>query len=444
MNDDNASERSEARRNFWLVVGNGIISNGAFALFDPSLVIAAFIVQTGGSDILIGFAATMSPLGFSWPQVFVANLVQPMPRKLSVYRWGMVFRIGTLALLCALMWAFRQNLPPWFPYALVGIMFVHWSFTGISSVPWFEVLSKIVTPENRPVVFAWRQSGGQLMAVGAGAVIGWALSERSGLQFPDGYLLLLVLLTVLLTIALGMFAVVREPVDPEAIGERRPWGEYFRLGPRIVREDANYRRLLVGNLSFAVGLAGTPFMVPFLIRRIGMSDSVVGPLMMMTSAVTVVLTLYYGWLGRRRGNRAVIVLAAWLGVVSPALAFVAGVAPPMTVLSLDVRFVVIAAALMFSRVSMFAMSVGRNNYLLDIAPTAERPTYVGFWMTAALVTTFVPMVAGVVVEALGYTAVFGICAALAVVSLATLVRLAEPRAIQVAHERHTAEVGARA
>ncbi len=432
MTDEHQPDHVEARRNFQLTVWNGILSVGAFALFDATLVVAAFIVQTGGSDILVGLAGTVAPLGFSWPQLFVANMIQARPRKLFVYQWGALFRIGTLLVLAGLMWVYRGGVPAWFPYVLVGLLFAHWSFTGITAVPWFEVVSKIIAPRDRPVVFAWRHSGGQLLALGGGFVVTWALSRQSGLEFPVNYMFLLLLMTLLLAVALAMFAIVREPYDPESVGERRPWGEYFRVGPRILRRDGNYRRLLIGNLGFATSLAATPFLVPFLIRRIGMDASVVGPLMVVTSLVTVLMTIYYGWLGRTKGNRAVVVLAGRLGAFSPALALCAGLAPEIRLAGFDVRFLLIVVALVFSRVAMFAMSVGRNNYLLDIAPPAERPTYVGFWMTAALVTTVLPMLAGVVADTLGYLPVFAACVAGGAVALVTFNRLAEPRVTQQA------------
>jgi MFS family permease len=427
VDHENSRSGSIYRKNFWLVAGNGVLSTGAFSLFDPTLVLTAFIVQVGGSEQLIGFAGAVMPLAFSWPQLFVANLIQPKPRKMFVYRWGMVARLSAFVLLAVMMWTMRTDLPTWFPYALLGLLFIHWSFTGISNVAWIDIIAKVITPRDRPLVFAWRQSGGQAMALLAGFVISWALSTRSGLVFPNNYLFLLVLMTIILTVGLAMFAVIDEPVDPASVGERRPWLEYFRSGPRIVREDADYRRLLISFFAFAVALAGTPFLVPFLIRRIGMSDAVVGPLMIITSVVTVFGTMYYGWLGNRSGNRAVIVLASRLVLFSPGFALAAALLPEIRVWSWDLRFILIAFALVLSRVAGFAMGVGRQNYLLDIAPADRRPTYTSFWQAFALVTTVLPIFTGMLVQSIGYVAVFGVCGLFGLLSLATAHRLREPR-----------------
>jgi len=415
------------RRNFWLVAGNGILSTGAFALFDPVLVLTAFIVQTDGSPLLIGLAGAVAPLGFSWPQLFVANIIQPKPRKLYVYRWGVLGRMASFALLGIMMWTMRAGLPWWFPHAMLGLMFIHWSFTGMSGVAWIDIIGKTILPRERPTVFAWRQSGGQAMALASGFVISWVLSSRSGLVFPVNYLFLLSLMTVILFIGLAMFAVVDEPVDPNAVGERRPWGEYFRTGPRIVRTDANYRRLLASFLAFAVAAAGTPFLVPFLIQRMGMTDAVVGPLMVTTAVATVAMTMFYGWLGKRSGNRAVVVLATRLVAFSPAMAVGAAMLPETRLGGVDVRFVLIALSLVFARVAGHAMAVGRNNYLLDIAPPDQRPTYTSFWQAFAFITTFVPIMAGAVVAGLGYTTVFALCTAFGIASFLISLKLIEPR-----------------
>ena len=57
-----------------------------------------------------------------------------------------------------------------------------------------------------------------------------------------------------------------------------------------------------------------------------------------------------------------------------------------------------------------------NNLLLDIAPAAERPTYIGFLNTVLGLATLVPIIGGSLVDRIGFEPVFALAAGLAVLA----------------------------
>jgi MFS family permease len=418
-----AEPNADEKRNFVLIVINGIMTGGPSMLFDPSTVMAAFIIQLTGSQTLVGLVSGLMMVGWVWPQLLVANWIEPKPRKLFVYRIGAIFRVGILVAICLMMWLLRTSMPVWFGAAFVGLFFLYWTAGGFSGVAWYEVLSKTVQPHRRPAIFAWRQTGAGLFALVAGFVVTWALSDHSGMVFPVNYLFLLSLMTGLIIIGMGAFVIVREPYDYETATRRRPWKQYFRMGTRFVRDDRNYRRILLGQFAFAIGVMATPFLVPYLIREVGAGASVVGALMALAAAADLVMNIYWGHLGTQQGNRAVLVQSSRIALISPFAALAALFVPSIMILGIDIRIAVIAFALVISRVAGSGIGVGRMNYLLDIAPVGVRPSYIGFMNTFSIFSMLVPIAAGGIIDSIGYLPVFGTATVFGIVSILITLRL---------------------
>lgn len=413
----------EEQRNFRLTVVNGIMTGGPSMLFEPTTVVAALIIHLNGSQALVGLVCGLVSLGWVWPQLFVANWIEPKPRKLFVYHITAGVRVGSLAAIAVLMWVLRHNLPGWFLYAMIALLFVCWSGNGFSAVGWYDVFSKIIPGSKRPVVFAWRQTGAGVVALLAGLVVSWALGSGSGMTFPTNYFFLLALMTALTAVGIGAFSLVHEPADYHTAERRRPWKQYFRFGTEIMRHDHNYRCLFFGQVSFGLGVMATPFLVPFLIREVGIDDSVIGVLMAVAAGTDLLVNIYWGHLGTRRGNRSVLVQASRLASLAPLAALTVLFVPPATILGLDARVVLVAASLVVSRVGGSGIGVGRMNYLLDIAPQGVRPSYVGFMNTFSTFSILVPIVAGKVIDTAGYLPVFATAAVFGIVTIAAFIRL---------------------
>lgn len=432
--DDIVDPREESR-NFRLIALNGIMTGGPSALFDPNTVIAAFIIHMHGSQGLVGLVSGLVMLGWVWPQLFVANWIEPKPKKLFAYHVSTFIRLGSLSVLALLMWLYRAELPAWFIYAMVGLLFIYWSGGGFSSVAWYDVLSKTVYSYKRPLLFAWRQTGAGVVALIAGLIITWALSSRSGMLFPVNYLFLLVLMTVLMAIGILSFNLVREPYDHHTVKNRRPWGEYFRLGPQIMRHDHNYRNLFLGQVTFALAMMMAPFLVPFLIKEVRVDDSIIGVLLVLAAGTDLLVNIYWGHLGSRQGNRAVLTVASRIAAFAPIASLAVLFVPGAVVLGVDVRIAVVALALVTCRVAGSGIGVGRMNYLLDIAPQGMRTSYIGFMNTFSVFSMLVPLIAGNVIDAVGYLPVFVPAAAFGIVSIAIIVRLDDvPKGLPFSNE----------
>jgi hypothetical protein len=190
-----------------------------------------------------------------------------------------------------------------------------------------------------------------------------------------------------------------------------------------MREDHNYRRLFWGQITFALAVMSTPFLVPFLIKDLQVDDSVIGMLMIVAASADLLINVYWGQLGTRKGNRAVLVLGSKLAAYSPLLALGAVVMPKMAVLGIDIRIILVALSLVMSRIAGSGLGVGRMNYLLDVAPLGMRPSYMGFMNTFSAVSMVIPMTAGSIIQMIGYVPVFALAVVFGIVCIRVTMRL---------------------
>ena len=133
-----------------------------------------------------------------------------------------------------------------------------------------------------------------------------------------------------------------------------------------------------------------------------------------------------GWIADHAGHRRVLVIAAGMAIAMNAIALVT-TAPH-------------AFAVVFALNGVFnaAIQVSALNVLLEFAPTPDQnPTYVGIERTFLAPFGFgLPLVGGLLVDAIGYGFVFSISAASSLGSALVLVRL-------VRDPRHLAPFSAR-
>jgi MFS family permease len=97
--------------------------------------------------------------------------------------------------------------------------------------------------------------------------------------------------------------------------------------------------------------------------------------------------------------------------------------PRALVLGVDVRIALVALALVTCRIAGSGIGVGRMNYLLDIAPHSMRASYIGFMNTFSVFSMLVPLVAGNVIDAVGYLPVFALASVFGIVSTLVILRL---------------------
>jgi MFS family permease len=195
-------------------------------------------------------------------------------------------------------------------------------------------------------------------------------------------------------------------------------GAYLRRLPAVLRRDPNLCWFLLARTTVMAGMMGAGFYAVYALRRFDAPAWQVGVFTTSMLSGQIVANVLLGWLGDRVGHRATITV----GVAATVAANVVALTAP----SLGAFNAVFA----LTGVYHAAINVSGQNILLELAPTPEeRPTYVGLGNTSSSPIAFAaPLAAGLIVDRLGFSAVFVLATAFGVVALAVLVlRVREPR-----------------
>ena|GEM_PF-59035 len=411
----------ESRRAYRLGIANGILFALGAAFVDPATVLPTFVSQLTDSDIAVGLISAIGNGGWFLPQLFVASYLHPRPHKRPLYVFAALLRGFGWVLTIPVVYFLAKRYP--LP-ALVGF-FLGYSISsfggGLSGPAFLDIVAKTVPSRRLGRFFGHRQFWGGLAAIAAGILVRSILGAQA-LPFPVGYCLLFCLALVSFAPGWALFAMVREP--PGDVGRAEPFLVFMRNAPRVVREHREFRLLLLNRVLVGAAAIALPFYIVYCRRVLGVPESAVGTYLSIEMAGSVVAIPLWAHLNDHRGPRTLLVAVSALAVVVPAAALGASMLP------LPAGLARVAFGLVFFGLAAAGSGgfIGATNHLLSIAPERTRTLYIGIQNTLFAVTTFLPLLGGLLVQLTSYQALFGLAGALAAAGTLVLVRTspAEP------------------
>jgi MFS family permease len=404
-------------RTFLLGVTNGVLFNLAEALIGGTTVLPMFISTLTASKVLIGLSGTMGNAGWLMPQLVVANLIQHLKRKKPIYIWAGVVRIiciWAIALMVAFLLGSRAGL-------FLVLFFILYSIytlaAGVAGIPFMDIVAKAVPSTRRGTFFGARLFFGGIASVLAGLFVRNVLATRS---FPDNYTILFLTASAVITVAIISFCLASEP---EAISRetRMPFRRFLLKGPFLLRNVRSYRWMLIVRIMLGVWGMALPFYIIFARERLGFEVSSVGIFLSIQMVGMVLSNILWGALSNQVGNKIVIVLVSAVAVISPLVTLLSNVYPSLQgMLGFGIVF-------FFLGFTLSGIRLGYANYMLDVSPEAERPTYLGFMNTFIAPVLLLSSVGGFVIERTSYEVLFITVIGAGILALAFSVQLEEPR-----------------
>ena len=384
------------RRNFAVMVTDGILFTLAMGIIGANTVIPDFVQRLTGSEILIGLSGSLFELGWALPQLLVARWIVRFERK----KWWFVGpKIPLLPVLLVLA-GVVVILGPERPRALLVALFVCYGFLaigdGLVGVPWLDLTASSLDERWRARLFGFTTAGGGLVLLAASPLIGWVLGS-SGPAFPNDYALLFAVAGALLVASIVPLLFIHELPGGRAAPTLPPLRHFLPGLGRLLRDDVRFRSIVLIRLLTSLFLMASPFYVGYATGRLGVAREVAVPVQVASQTVgTVSGALLYTWLGARN-NVLYLRLALAGAAVLPVAALLAAVVGPWL---LYVGF--LASGLAFSN-----LLFGYQNWIVGHAPADERPLYVGLFNTCSAAATLVaPFLAGLVVQHLGFGPLF--------------------------------------
>ena len=411
---DHPGDAAEVKRNARLFILNGGLSESGYRFASSETVIPAFIQTLTGSSVMVGLSRALMRVGWAWPQVFISHFIEERPRKLPFLVGVQLIRGAFTVGIGIVLWSAAGVDATSLFVVFLAMYAVTTSMMGATNVPRMDVVGKIVPSRQRARVFAMTRLVGGGLAIGTGGVISYVLSEKSGFGFPGSYGVLFMIGGAVTGASALIFALIREPIE-ENRRKREPFRAYLMSGLRLLKDDANYRRLFALRYTWAAAEVGRSFYVPYAISNLGIAAVFVGLFVSVSQASSLLSNALWAWVAPRRGSRSLLVYGAYLLALSVSIPILTPYLPveyvrPLTLIGIEsaIRIDVLFFTLTFV-FDAFASSsnyTGRTALVLDIAPPDRRPTYTSFMNTFGVLQGAFPILAGLAATVIGYRGVF--------------------------------------
>ncbi len=411
-----AAQTRLARRNRFAFFADYVLFGVGLTVMNANTTLPAFVARLTDSKVVIGAVGAIWIGGWLLPQIVAAN-------SLTGQREKRPHLIGASWLGRPFFWLFALylvvggagNAPLTIGIFLVGLS-VYVVSDAYAALAYFDLFGKAMPAQERVRIMGVGQAVLGLLAIGAGWLVQRLLGS-AGLPFPLNYAALFGLGGLCFMGALAAdYAIVETPGEAHVAGV--PWKEYLpKLGAYFKNDPAFARVNAVRLLAGLHGLAA-PFYVIYATRVAGLPESAVG---LFLTAQTVGSALAgLGAVAAKLSSRRVVQISAAIELLAVALAL----AMPLggTAAGLTWVFPIIFGLMGFLDAGI---ALGYFNYLMDVAPAEDRPTYIGLHNTLAGLLVLMPVLGGWLLEHTSYTVLFAVTAA--GVSPAVLLSLSLPK-----------------
>jgi MFS family permease len=367
-------------------------------------VMPLFVHHLTTSNLALGFIATVRAVGSSLPPILVAAYTERLRRKKPFLLVMTTFErlpYLVLALLTPLLATSHPILLLWLFFALIGVG--TW-FGGVGLPAWLDLMARMLPVDWRGRFFGFAAAFGGALSV-AGASIAALLLER--FAWPVNFALCFGCTAACLAISFLFIASGREPPPVGHLETRDQHAKgYWRQLPGILRADRNFTLYLIATALISAAGMATSFYTIDAKRVLQLSDAAAGVFAVVLLASSTVGNIVWGYLGDHLGHKWVVVCgASCTGLAALVALLVRG--SGLGLLGFGLVFMLVGLAT--SGIQLAALT-----FVIDFAPEARRPTYVGLANLANVpFTAGAPLVGGIVADHAGYPAVFTISLVLA-------------------------------
>jgi len=408
------------RRNFFLNTVEGALAVAAAAFLNPQTVLPALVNRLGGNNIAVGAVGVIVYLGVFIPQLFAARYVETLAwKKPWALRFGLLHRSFVLVMGCAvlLLGADRPGAALWLFLFLFGLMQV---IMGVATPGWFDLFAKLTPARRRGLLVGLRNSVGGACAFACGLFLTWVLAAW---PFPVSYA---VIFFAAFLLQMASWATLRSlaETDPSAVSPRRPFAEFLRELPGVLRGNPAFRKFITACAILTVATMPMSFYTVYALGEFHADESAIGEFTLIMVAIQVVSSLVTGYMADRYGNKTALIVAAvsLLGATLTAL-----LAPTLGWFRL---------VFLLLGINLGTEINARYNMSIEYGPSRKRSTYVGMMNTMLAPFYLTGMFGGALSEWLGLRAVFvagGIASVAGIAYLARSVR--DPRVLGPAEAR---------
>jgi len=366
---------------------------------NANTILAAFTATLTTSKVIVGLTPAIWYGAWLIPQLFAARYFAHQPKKYRFMIWGSIIGRPAFWFLALLLisGALAHQ-----PIAMLIIFFISLAwFGGIDAfvaVAFFDILGKALDSKARAQVASSSIIVNSLIAIGAGALIGYLFSSN-GPAYPINFAITFTLGGVCFFISLaGLFFIVEphEAVAPTQVHQKESsltplWNDKIFMRANVVR--------VLGGLS---GLA-IPFYVLHATQEAHLEPQIIGGFVAVGSIGAAFAGIIFGKVAEKFGAHRVFQISTWLSLLPPLI----GLGLTLTRASAESAWVYIVCYLIIGMVEG-SIVIGFFNYIIDLAPAPKRTTYIGLTNTIGGLLILPPILGGWILDSSSYLILFSI------------------------------------
>jgi len=411
----NAKKDANLRWNFAMGLLHGIFFNGGMAFSSPTAILPAFLSAFTRSKTIVGLFSSVMNTGSVLPQLFIANRLENKVYKKPVLVMAITVRALCWGLLGLVTYLFGHSHPLMVVISLFFLLTLFSFMGGVASVSFMDIWGKAIPSTLRGRFFGHRQLWGGLLAISAGFMVKHILGDRN-LSFPDNYGLLFLLSFVFISVSYLALSSVKEPIE-EVHMNKLTFKDFLKKAFGTLKLDRNYRMFLIVQILIGANGLVLPFYVLYARDVIGVQEKMIGMFISAQMLGSTLSNILWAHLSDYVGNKKVIQAIAFINLSIPIVAL-------LITKQLWILFIFLFLLIGFS---MAGGAIGYTNFLLDIAPSKDRPTYISLNGTLTAPVMIFPLIGGILIQYTSYKFLLIITVIIALVGSILSLWLREPR-----------------
>jgi MFS family permease len=324
-------------------------------------------------------------------------------------------RLMLLLLAGFCLWLGRDH-----PGLLLALFFTCWSVmnaaVGANTPAYYKLIAKTIPADYRGRLYGIGGAISGAVGVPAATLLAGRFLTEGG--FPAGYAACFLAAFVAQALTVLPLAFMREPAQAP---EHHPEPSTPLRTAALIRSDPRLFWLCAAVALFSLNQMAGGFYTLYAVHRFQAGEQAIAGFTAVLMGARVLAFLLIGWLGDRHGNRAALLAGAAGGAASAGLALAA---PELSWL-----YLVFAV----NEVAAQALGVSGMNYVLELCPPERVSSYTAVYgLFTGPFRVGLPLAAGWLAATAGYTPLFVLAAAGALLTAVLLVtRVPEPRALPV-------------
>jgi MFS family permease len=383
---DAISEESckEAPGNFLLNGLNGFCTKLAEQIASPELIMPYVFALIGVPAFYSGLLVPIKNTGSLLPQLFVSAKIRAF--AIRKYFWAAAgFFQGIMLLFMALtIYEIESGLAG----TIIIILLLLFSMaSGVGSIAFKDVMGKTIPKGKRGRLLSFRATGGGVLTIIAGLILYFFIEKDSSVQ---SFTLLFLAAGILWIISAILFAFISEEKGATS-GGRSPINE-VKKGWQLLKGDKNFLNFLITrSLLLSIPLV-QPFLILFATERMEVELSGLGLFVIAAGVSNTISSPFWGRFSDRSSKKVMIVSAVFALIIC-GYVIVFEFLPDswQSIYTYGPVFFLIIMAYGGARMA-------RKTYLVDYAPSDERPLYVSvantFMGIITLISGVLSLVAG--------------------------------------------------